>query len=471
MLHQRRQGLATLLGSLHLFLVPLWFVLFSGVAVQLLGLMSFSQVAYEVYLLGLFLGGLLNMQDRALPIEEGPVRRNWTLAFKQGNREMVVLFVVLVGLIWATKDKAISRQFVGGFLITSWGWLILSNRFLPGLLAARFFSGHDRIRTVLVGSPPRAMKLQQWAASRHRVGIEVCGLIVFDQTEERNDASGFHILGTIDDLEAILAREEIKQIVLLENRQSATWVQYVVDASYAHGCRLLVLSPWDELFNQTLSAVQEGDIHFFTLREEPLQNPFNRLLKRLLDIVVSLPVCLIVLPLLTLLVWVMQAIQAPGSLFFHQERGGAEGRRFRILKFRTMQERPPGDEATQATPGDSRIYPFGRFLRRSSLDEVPQFLNVLTGSMSVVGPRPHLLAHDDEFAQLVQRYRSRHHVKPGITGMAQHLGYRGEIVSQEDIDGRIRLDLEYIQTWSLWLDLGIIVKTGWQILFPPKSAY
>ena len=131
----------------------------------------------------------------------------------------------------------------------------------------------------------------------------------------------------------------------------------------------------------------------------------------------------------------------------------------------------PGREAVQATKDDARIYPFGRFLRKSSLDEFPQFLNVLFGEMSVAGPRPHLVQHDDAFAKVVSDYRMRHYVKPGITGLAQCNGYRGEITEVGLLHKRVEHDIDYVRSWSPVLDLLIMVRTARQVLFPPKSAY
>jgi lipopolysaccharide/colanic/teichoic acid biosynthesis glycosyltransferase len=144
-----------------------------------------------------------------------------------------------------------------------------------------------------------------------------------------------------------------------------------------------------------------------------------------------------------------------------------------MLKFRSMQVAPPDAKAEgrQASVTDERVYPFGRFLRRHSLDEFPQFWNVVTGEMSIVGPRPVMPVLDEEFERQVRAYRSKHWVRPGITGLAQSEGFRGEIVSPEQLRERIRLDLHYIAHWSIWLDVQIVAKTAWQVVRPPESAY
>lgn len=214
----------------------------------------------------------------------------------------------------------------------------------------------------------------------------------------------------------------------------------------------------------------EGPYTFFTLDNEPLENPLNRLLKRALDIAVALPVVAFVLPPLTLLVWCFQRKQAPGPIFYKQPRAGLTQATFQIFKFRTMYV---GNSAVarQASAMDDRVYPFGRFLRKASLDEMPQFINVLIGDMSVAGPRPHLREHDEIFSTAFSTYHTRHFVKPGITGLAQCKGYRGEILNEELLRRRIDFDILYINRWSLLLDLQIIVLTFKQIVSPPKSAY
>jgi lipopolysaccharide/colanic/teichoic acid biosynthesis glycosyltransferase len=212
-----------------------------------------------------------------------------------------------------------------------------------------------------------------------------------------------------------------------------------------------------------------GGYVFAQSTPEPLDNPANRSAKRLLDLLVALPVVMLILPLVVLVTAVMQGLQAPGPVLYSQWRTGFNRRRFRIYKLRTMYVANP-NTALQATRGDSRIFPFGRFLRRTSLDELPQFLNVFSGEMSVSGPRPHLMEHDELFAQRIRTYRKRHLVKPGITGLAQMKGYRGEITQPSDILRRVRYDMHYVARWSLWLDVRIIVGTIRQIFFPPQSA-
>lgn len=185
----------------------------------------------------------------------------------------------------------------------------------------------------------------------------------------------------------------------------------------------------------------------------------DNFIKRVFDIVVgSLILCVVALPMLIIAIGIK--LSSPGPVFFRQNRYGINGEKIKVWKFRSMRVMDDGEASiVQATKNDDRITPLGRLLRRTSLDELPQFFNVLSGNMSIVGPRPHAVSHNEEYRSQIKRYMLRHKVKPGITGLAQINGYRGETDTLEKMEGRIRFDLEYIQNWSVMLDLKIIIET------------
>lgn len=171
-----------------------------------------------------------------------------------------------------------------------------------------------------------------------------------------------------------------------------------------------------------------------------------------------------------MIVWLAQRLQSPGPLFHKQTRAGMQIRRFDIWKFRTMH--PANTNlARQATTEDERVYPLGKLFRKLSIDEIPQFWNVLCSDMSVVGPRPHLLEHNQQFSQQMANYQVRTFVKPGITGLAQVRGFRGEAQTSKDIQNRVACDIEYLENWNLSLECGIIMRTMAQLVVPPTSAY
>jgi exopolysaccharide biosynthesis polyprenyl glycosylphosphotransferase len=184
----------------------------------------------------------------------------------------------------------------------------------------------------------------------------------------------------------------------------------------------------------------------------------ERAAKRAFDIAVA-TVGLLAIALFLLAVALAVRIESPGPILFRQARGGFNGRAFQILKFRTMRVMEDGPTITQATSRDQRVTRLGRWLRRSSVDELPQLINVLRGDMSLVGPRPHALAHDVQYSSLISNYPYRHHVKPGITGWAQINGLRGETPTVALMKRRVELDLWYATNWSFWLDLRILFRT------------
>jgi lipopolysaccharide/colanic/teichoic acid biosynthesis glycosyltransferase len=262
----------------------------------------------------------------------------------------------------------------------------------------------------------------------------------------------------------------ISQVICLEHPGTLSRFRDLLAVCEQLGLRLLVIADWEKEVGRKAVIGEDAGHVIMSFFDEPLQCPWNRVLKRLFDLAVSIPVVLFVLPVVATIVWIGQRLQAPGPLLFSQQRSGANGRLFNIRKFRTMMVDNP-DETRQASTDDPRVFPFGRWLRRMSLDELPQFINVLQGDMSVIGPRPHLPAHDAIFSPTARWYRARQLVKPGITGLAQVLGYRGETKTDDDVNRRVEADIEYLERWSFPMDCIILARTIWQVLSPPKSAY
>ena len=211
------------------------------------------------------------------------------------------------------------------------------------------------------------------------------------------------------------------------------------------------------------------DMEIFTTYENPLQNSVNRAVKRIFDIVMA-SVFLIPTAILFPFIWLIIKIQSPGPVFFKQQRTGLDGKTFNMIKFRSMHVNKDADKV-QATENDPRKYPFGNFMRKSNIDELPQFFNVLRGDMSIVGPRPHMLAHTEMYSQLIDKYMVRHFVRPGITGWAQVTGYRGETKELWQMEGRVKRDIWYMEHWSIWLDIRIIWMTTKTIFIHDKNAY
>ena len=223
--------------------------------------------------------------------------------------------------------------------------------------------------------------------------------------------------------------------------------------------------------NRKLLVSNVSDVPVLAVRDEPLLNPFNRLLKRVFDIVFSGGVLLFLFLPLFVVVAIIIKRKSPGPIFFRQKRTGMDGKDFWCLKFRSMHVNDQAD-TLQATENDPRKYPFGDFMRRTNIDELPQFINVFLGDMSVVGPRPHMLKHTEQYSTLIGRYMVRHLAKPGITGWAQVNGLRGETRELRDMERRVRHDIWYVEHWTFVLDLRIILKTVTNMVVGDKgNAY
>ena len=395
----------------------------------------------------------------------------WMSAVAISARQILAVALLMFTLIVATKDRSVSRLFLASYLVTCSWLLVLVNRFLPGYLTSLVFGQSHRIPTLFVGPRKALGRLDGWIRQQQHLGVQAVGLLS-DEPATAGDLPGLASLGNIAALPQVIRDRDIGQVVLLELPPRAEQIQAVVESCQSAGARLLIYQDfWDRL-PISMVPVLENQHLFLTVHDEPLEDPFNRGIKRLLDIALSLPVVLFVLPPLSLMVWVIQRFQAPGPLFFRRNRGGQRGREFAMLKYRSMRNAARDEtlEARQARKGDDRIYPFGHFLRKTSLDEFPQFYNVLLGDMSLVGPRPHLPKHDVEFGAVAKTYRTRQLVKPGITGLAQVSGFRGEIDDPVMLHKRVEMDIEYITTWSLLLDIEIILRTFRHMFFPPTSA-
>ena len=221
---------------------------------------------------------------------------------------------------------------------------------------------------------------------------------------------------------------------------------------------------------RSMRMTMVGDVPVLYMREEPLRQPLNRFVKRLFDIVFSLAFLCTLFPFIYILVAIVTKITSPGPVFFKQKRNGLNGKEFYCYKFRSMKVNKEAD-SMQATKDDPRKTKFGDFLRRTSIDELPQFINVLKGDMSVVGPRPHMLKHTAEYSALINKYMVRHFIKPGITGWAQVNGCRGETKELSQMEDRIRKDIWYVENWSFWLDLRIIYMTVRNAIHGEDNAY
>ena len=464
MVTQRTEGLYRLFLLCQIVIVAVLFWL--GVWIMVTFYSPGGELTWRRY--GIYCGVLvLGMALEALSRSRNYFLQNELLRpHRLSLRQTVASVGLLVIYLIATKDAFISRIFFFNFVPWLYVALLFSHYYLPSLLARGIFRREEK--TLLVGSSHKAAQLQDWLRRKAEIGLRTIGLVCDDKID--NNQTGIPVLGTSDELQKVIHERGVTQVILLEFPVFTESNQNIIEICDRLGIRLLILSDLEELLRHSVTHFEDGGFRFIGLREEPLENPLNRFLKRAIDFAIAVPVMLFVFPVLAVIVFIIQRLQSPGPLFHVQSRAGMQNRQFNIYKFRTM--RPDQEELSrQAREGDDRVYPMGKWLRRFSLDEVPQFWNVLRGDMSIVGPRPHLIEHNEQFSQFMGNYHVRTFVKPGITGLAQVRGFRGEARNDNDIQNRVACDIEYLENWNLSLECGIILRTFAQLIFPPRSAY
>jgi exopolysaccharide biosynthesis polyprenyl glycosylphosphotransferase len=466
MVTQRTEGLYRLFVLCQILLVALLFWLGVWIMVTFyapaLGTLTWRR--YSIYCGVLVLGMTLEALSRSRNyLWRDELLRPHRLSLRQTIASVGLLVIYLV----ATKDAFISRIFFFNFVPWLYVALLFSHHYLPGLLARSVFRREEK--TILIGPRHKAAYLGDWLRRKSEIGLRTVGLVYDERSDADPNDPDLPLLGNSADLEQVIQHHGITQVILLEFPLTES-NQNVIRICDHLGIRLFILNDLEERLRHSVTHFEDGGFRFIGLREEPLENPLNRFCKRAIDLALAIPVMLVIFPIFAAIVLLAQRLQSPGPLFHVQRRAGMQNRQFQILKFRTM--RPDHDEiARQARDRDDRVYPLGRWFRRLSIDEIPQFMNVLRGEMSIVGPRPHLIEHNQQFSQLMQNYHVRTFVKPGITGLAQVRGYRGEARDPSDIENRITCDIEYLENWNLSLECDIILRTIAHVMFPPRNAY
>ena len=334
---------------------------------------------------------------------------------------------------------------------------------------------------------PAILKIQGETRNAIVAGINEQSIALATRTRE-DPYSDINILGFFDDRDVIRVKHPFERRILGNLNDLPRFVNEnrvpLIYLSLPMSTQPRILSLLDKLRDTTASIYFVPDIFVTDLIQGRLstvaglpvvavcESPFtgfNGITKRISDIILSLLILCLISPLM-LIIALGVKIDSPGPIIFKQRRYGLDGKEIIVYKFRSMTTCDDGDKIQQAQKSDRRITPLGAFLRKTSLDEFPQFLNVLQGRMSVVGPRPHAVAHNEEYRKLIKGYMIRHKVKPGITGWAQVNGYRGETEVLDKMKKRIDHDLEYLRNWSLRLDLYIILKTVF-VVFKDQHAY
>jgi putative colanic acid biosynthesis UDP-glucose lipid carrier transferase len=335
-------------------------------------------------------------------------------------------------------------------------------RVLPRLLSAQ---GMEK-RVVIAGANELGRRLASQIAAMPLLGQRVVGFFDDRSPDRLHDVA--NNLGGISSLPDYVRAQGVEIIYIALPMASQPRILHLLE-DLRDTTASIYFVPDIFVFDLIQARVDSiGDLPVVAVCETPFYG-FNGLLKRCSDIVLAAAILMLISPLL-LAIALGVKLSSPGPVLFKQRRYGLDGRRIVVYKFRSMTVAEDGDTVRQATKNDARVTRFGAFLRKTSLDELPQFINVLQGRMSVVGPRPHAVAHNEMYRKLIRGYMIRHKVRPGITGLAQVNGYRGETETVDKMKARIEYDLMYLRNWSLLLDLQVILKT-FVVVLKKQNAY
>ncbi len=288
----------------------------------------------------------------------------------------------------------------------------------------------------------------------------------FTEKEKRNEP----IIGNFSEIKSFLEKEKVDDVFLLLNHIPKDLQKEVATITKNQSTHIHLVPELSSFAMMNVSYTEFGHQPVLNVERGPLSKRHNQLLKRAVDIMISSIVILTLLTWIIPVLWLINKLKYRQGVFFLQARNGLNNQQFRCIKFRSMFDNPLAD-TKEAGARDNRITPLGTFLRKTSIDELPQFINVFKGEMSVVGPRPHMLRHTSLYRKTLQEFMVRHTVKPGLTGLAQISGFRGSIFNEKHLRNRVRMDIKYIETWTQWMDIKIILLTIFMILKGDKNAF
>ena len=381
----------------------------------------------------------------------------------------VFLFWTIMNLLYLfiARDLFVSRFFIllhFSFFVVS----ILINRFLY-LGIRNYFKAKDFLvkKVIILGYNSTSIKLASYF-EEESINTQLIGFV--EDAKNVKELTHYPILAEIKHLIQVAKDYDVQEIYSTITPEQNDFIYELMHQSENECIRFKVVPNLAYFFSKPVVVDYVRDLPVLSLRSEPLEDVGNRLKKRFLDVVISLFVIIFILTWLIPIIGLLILIESRGPIFFKQQRTGRNNQTFNCLKFRSMRINNDAN-VMQATKNDNRVTKIGKILRKTSLDEFPQFINVFIGEMSLVGPRPHMVKHTDDYSQIVDQYMIRHFLKPGITGWAQINGLRGEITEPRQIKLRVKNDLWYLENWNIWLDMKILFLTIYTILKGDKKAY
>lgn len=383
--------------------------------------------------------------------------------FSKLVKQGVLFLLVIIAFFPFAKQSIFSGKRIAIFMVVSICLITLSKFLLFYYLKKyRIVTGSNLRNAIIIGYTPEAIRLKELFATRNDYGYR---FLAFFSDKKANQ----NIQGRIEDLKPYVIENKVDEIYCSLNEITNEQLKDLVDFADENGRVIKFIPDTKEIFSKNLKVDYYEFFPVLSLRKTTLHDPVTKVLKRTFDIVFSLFVMVFLLSWLVPVLALLIKMESRGPVFFKQGRPGINEKEFFCYKFRSMKMNKTTEQ--EASKNDPRVTKIGRILRKTSVDEMPQFLNVLMGDMSVVGPRPHLWSQNKAYASKIKKYMVRHYVKPGITGLAQVRGYRGEIETDDDMVNRIKFDVFYIENWSLILDLKIILQTVINIFKGEEKAY
>lgn len=384
--------------------------------------------------------------------------------------KMIITFVLILILdSLLLRNISIPFKFIIVFLFLFSLSAIISRLLLITLLKDIRKKGVNVKNIAIIGLNQSALDVIALFQKEVTFGYNFIGYI--DNNESLEHKGKINFLGTIDEILNNSFSQNIDEIYFTQEEYDKNTIKKLIEFCEHKFIRFKILPTFKQYtLNRKLNIDFYNDIPVLVLRKEPLENIFNQSIKRLFDLFFSISIILLIYPWLFPIVYLLIKVTSKGPIFFVQERSGQDNKVFKCYKFRTM--RINKDANSKGTlVNDPRITPLGKLLRKTRIDELPQFINVLLGQMSVVGPRPHMIKHTEEYSRLVNEFLVRQFVKPGITGWAQTTGYIDESRKLQEMKDKVIKDIWYIENWSFLLDIKIILLTIYNIIHKDKNAY
>lgn len=369
----------------------------------------------------------------------------------------MVIFMLIWMFVSSIMGVSISpnRKMILYFVITTIIVIVIRLAYTYVLNSLRK-NGRNRCNVIYIGSGSNLMELYDEMSQYLATGYNVVGY--FDISPSPQSDRFGEYLGCCKDTINFLREGDIDRVYCGLSSKDSDMILPIINYCESHLIRFFNVPNYRDYCHRRVSLDMFNGVPLLTIHREPLSYPGNRAIKRAFDIIFSLCFLLVAYWPIYIIVGIMIKISSPGPILFKQIRHGLDGKEFCIYKFRSM--RVNADASTkQATEYDPRKTKIGDLLRRTNIDELPQFINVFRGDMSIVGPRPHMVKHTEEYSKLIMSYMVRHLIKPGITGWAQVTGYRGETKELSQMEGRVKADIWYMEHWTFAFDLYIIYKT------------